>query len=276
MTITSYFRFMRPLIKIFFVGMLVSFLGSLPLGTLNIAAMQISISDGVMAAILFSAGSLLAEIIYVRISLVAMDWIRKQEKILKALEWVTLVIVLALAAASFYAALHPSVSKNAILDSPMPKFILGFVMSALNPVQIPFWFGWSTVLFTKKVLLPKNEHYNIYIIGIGMGTFIGNCVFIFGGRLVASKISNNQDILSWVIGGIFAITAIFQLWRILKKKTLLIIWNIQKMQLHLLKKDDQIVLKTIACRKRWNNPAAIVFIHRIIIFTNFQCVTIAN
>ncbi len=200
------------------MGMLVSFLGSLPLGTLNIAAMQISITDGVMAAILFSAGSLLAEIIYVRISLVAMDWIRKQEKILKALEWVTLIIVLALAAASFYAALHPSVSKNAILDSPMPKFVLGFVMSALNPVQIPFWFGWSTVLFTKNVLLPKNSHYNIYIIGIGIGTFIGNCVFIFGGRLVADKISNNQDILSWVIGGIFALTAIFQLWRIIKKK----------------------------------------------------------
>ncbi|HQZ50177.1 MAG: LysE family transporter [Chitinophagaceae bacterium] len=209
---------MRPLLKIFFVGMMVSFLGSLPLGTLNIAAMQISITDGVMAAILFSAGSLLAEIIYVRISLVAMDWIRKQEKILKVLEWITLVIVLALAVASFYAASHPSVSKNAILDSPMPKFILGFVMSALNPVQIPFWFGWSTVLFTKKVLLPRNDHYNTYIIGIGIGTFIGNCVFIFGGRLVADKISNNQDILNWVIGGIFALTALFQLWRIARKK----------------------------------------------------------
>ena len=198
--------------------MLVSFLGSLPLGTLNIAAMQISITDGVMAAILFSAGSLLAEMIYVRISLVAMDWIRKQEKILKALEWVTLVIVLALAVASFYAALHPSVSKNAMLNSPMPKFLLGLVMSAVNPVQIPFWFGWSTVLFSKKVLLPRNDHYNVYIIGIAIGTFIGNCVFIFGGRLVANKISNNQDILNWVIGGIFALTAIFQLWRILKKK----------------------------------------------------------
>jgi len=92
---------MRSLLKIFFVGMLVSFLGSLPLGTLNIAAMQISITDGVMAALLFSAGSLLAEIIYVRISLVAMDWIRKQEKILKVLEWITLVIVLALASICF-------------------------------------------------------------------------------------------------------------------------------------------------------------------------------
>lgn len=198
--------------------MLVSFLGSLPLGTLNIAAMQISISDGVMAAMLFSAGSLLAEIIYVRISLVAMDWIRKQEKIFKILEWVTLLIVVALAAASFYAALNPSEEKNVILDSPLPKFILGFTMSAVNPVQIPFWFGWSTVLFTKKILLPRSDHYNFYIIGIGLGTFIGNLVFIFGGRLIADKIQNNQDILNWVIGGIFALTALIQIWKMARNK----------------------------------------------------------
>lgn len=198
--------------------MLVSFLGSLPLGTLNIAAMQISVSDGVLAAMLFSLGSLLVEIIYVRLSLVAMDWIRKQERILKALEWVTLIIVVALAASSFYAALHPKVEKNIVLDSPLPKFVLGLIMSAVNPVQIPFWFGWSTVLFTKKVLLPRKDHYNSYILGIGIGTFIGNCIFIFGGLLIASRINNNQHILNWVIGGIFAITALLQLWKILKKK----------------------------------------------------------
>lgn len=209
---------MPPLLKIFFTGMLVSFLGSLPLGTLNIAAMQISVSDGIVAAMLFSAGSLLVEIIYVRISLVAMDWIRKQEKVLKALEWITLLIVLALAAASFYAALHPSVHKNVVLSSSLPAFLLGAIMSALNPVQIPFWFGWSTVLFTKKILQPRNDHYNSYIFGIGIGTFIGNCIFIFGGLLIASKISNNQHILNWIIGGIFALTALIQLWRILKKK----------------------------------------------------------
>lgn len=209
---------MHPLIKIFFTGMLVSFLGSLPLGTLNIAAMQISVTSGITAAMLFSVGSLVAEIIYVRISLVAMDWVRKQERILKALEWVTLLIVTALAIFSFYAAIHPKVEKNIVLDSPLPKIVLGFVMSAVNPVQIPFWFGWSTVLFTKKILLPRNNHYNIYIIGIGLGTFMGNLVFIFGGLLIAQKINNNQHILNWVIGGIFTITALIQLWRILKKK----------------------------------------------------------
>lgn len=209
---------MRPLLKIFFVGMLVSFIGSLPLGTLNIAAMQISVSDGVVPAMLFSLGSLLVEIIYVRISLVAMDWIRKQEKILKALEWVTLLIVVALAFSSFYAALHPKIEKNIVLDSPLPKFVLGLVMSAVNPVQIPFWFGWSTVLFTKKVLKPRNDHYNSYIVGIGIGTFIGNCIFIFGGLLIASKINNNQHILNWVIGGIFTLTALIQIWKMSRHK----------------------------------------------------------
>lgn len=198
--------------------MLVSFLGSLPLGTLNIAAMQIAVSDGVTGALLFSAGSLLVEIIYVRISLVAMDWIRKQERVFRILEWVTLLVVLALAASSFYAALHPSVEKNIVLSSSLPPFFLGVVMSAINPVQIPFWFGWSTVLFTKKVLLPRQDHYNTYIIGIGLGTFIGNCLFIFGGRLIAGSINNNQHILNWVIGGIFALTALIQLWKIWRKK----------------------------------------------------------
>jgi threonine/homoserine/homoserine lactone efflux protein len=203
----------------FFTGMLVSFLGSLPLGTLNVAAMQISISDGITAAMLFSAGSLTAEIIYVRLSLVAMDWVRKQERLFMILEWVTLAIVLALAVSSFYAALHPSESKNAILSrTNLPHFVLGLSMSAVNPMQIPFWFGWSTVLFTKKILLPRSDHYNSYIVGIGLGTFIGNCVFIFGGQFIANKINNNQSIMSWVIGGFFTITAIVQLWKIFKKK----------------------------------------------------------
>ncbi len=64
---------MRPLLKIFFIGMLISFLGSLPLATMNVAAMQIAISETIGTAMLFSLGSLLVEIIYVRISLVAIN-----------------------------------------------------------------------------------------------------------------------------------------------------------------------------------------------------------
>lgn len=209
---------MHSIGRIFFTGMLISFIGSLPLGTLNVAAMQISVSNGIKSAMMFSLGSLLVEIVYVRLSLVAMDWIRKQKKLFLILEWVTLAILLALAASSFYAAIFPTVEKNVILSSTLPRFWLGIVMSAVNPVQIPFWFGWSVILFTKKILLPRNDHYNIYILGIGIGTFIGNCAFIFGGQLLAAKLKDNEHILNWVVGGIFAATAIIQIWKMSKKK----------------------------------------------------------
>ncbi len=209
---------MPPLLKIFFTGMLISFLGSLPLATMNVAAMQIAISESITSAMLFSLGSLLVEIIYVRLSLVAIQWIKKQKKLFRILEYVTLLIVLVLAASSFYAAMHPGEQKNVVLNSTLPKILLGAAMCAVSPGQIPFWLGWSTVLFSKKVLLPKTSHYNAYICGIGIGTFIGNCIFIFGGLMIAKKISKNQHIVSWVIGGIFLATALIQIWGMLRKK----------------------------------------------------------
>lgn len=210
---------MHRLIRIFFTGLVISFLGSLPLGTLNIAAMQIAVTDGIPPALWFALGMLSVEMVYVRLSLIAMDWVRRQRKILRMLEWFTVVIVLALAASSFYAALHPAVSKNVILSSTLHRFILGAMMCAVNPMQFPFWFGWSTVLFTKKILLPQNDHYNTYIAGIGIGTFIGTLVFIFAGRLVSQAINHNQAMLNWIIGGIFVITAVIQLIRMYMHKS---------------------------------------------------------
>ena len=210
---------MSKIIRIFFWGLLISFLGSLPLGTLNVAAMQIGIQESIMQAIYFSLGSLLVEMIYVRISLVGIDWIRKQERLMKIMEWVTFGIVVALAIGSFIAAMQGGENaKNPILDNNMNRFLLGMLGCAINPVVVVFWFGWSTVLFTKKILEPVNSQYNSYILGIGVGAFLGNCVFIFGGNFLYRKIANAQQYMHWVIGGIFALTALIQLYKIIKHK----------------------------------------------------------
>ena len=205
--------------QIFFWGLLISFLGSLPLGTLNVAAMQIGIQESVQNAIWFSLGSLLVEMVYVRISLVGIDWVRKQQRLMKAMEWITLVIILALATGSFIAAIKSDEnSKNVLLNFNLHRFYLGMFLCAINPVQIPFWFGWSTVLFSKKILKTTAFDYNSYIVGIGIGTLLGNCVFIFGGKWMVQRIANSQQYLNWVIGGIFTLTALIQLVKMLRKK----------------------------------------------------------
>ncbi len=206
------------LTRIYFTGLFISFLGTLPLGTLNISAMQISVSDGLLPAFYFALGVLWVEMIYVRLSLVAMDWVRHQKRLFLVLEWVTLLMIVALTIASFYTATHSSVTKNPILSNTIHRFWLGTIMSALNPVQIPFWFGWSTVLFTRKVLLPINTHFNTYIAGIGTGTLIGNAIFIFGGKLLVDRLNTNQQLIQYIVGSVFGITAIIQFWKMLKHK----------------------------------------------------------
>ncbi|MBA2250394.1 MAG: LysE family transporter [Chitinophagaceae bacterium] len=206
------------LVKVFLWGMMVSFLGTLPLGTLNVAAMQMAVQESIHNAILFSAGCILVEMIYVRISLVGINWVRKQKNLFKWLEWITLGIVVALAIGSFIAATKAHHAKNIMLNNDMNRFLLGMMLSSVAPMQIPFWFGWSTVLFTKKILKPDNAHYNLYIIGIALGSFMGNFVFIFGGKYMVQKLDANQHLMNWIIGGIFALTAVIQLIKILWHK----------------------------------------------------------
>ena len=210
---------MFSLAKVFFWGMMISFLGSLPLGTLNIAAMQIGIQESILNAMYFSIGSLLVEMIYVRISLVGIDWVRKQYKVMRLMEWFTLMIMIALAFSSFWAAMQShGASQNILLNNHTHRFLLGMIMCAVNPVQIPFWFGWSTMLFAKNILKPVNKQYNVYIIGIGLGTLMGNAVFIFGGKWMIHKITDGDHYINWFVGGVFAATACIQLFKIIRKK----------------------------------------------------------
>jgi len=200
------------------MGMFISFLGTLPMGTLNISAMQISVTDGIRPAILFSIGALLVEMIYVRVTLVAMGWFRKHRKLLMGMEWFTLVIILALAATSFYTATHASVKTNPILSNTIHRFWLGAGMSAVNPLQIPFWFGWSTVLTGRGVLVRNGNNYIFYVAGIGIGTFIGHCLFIFGGILLVQELDAKQDMIQWVLGFVFLATGLVQVVKMLRHK----------------------------------------------------------
>jgi threonine/homoserine/homoserine lactone efflux protein len=216
------------LVRIFCTGLFISFLGTLPLGVLNVAAAQLAVNTGMIAAFSFSLGALLVEMGYVRLSLVAMDWVRRRKQLFRWLEWGTVIIVLILAITSFAAAYHPNGSSSGswvlgagIYTSPALCFAAGMALSALNPLQIPFWFGWSTVLITRGTLLPRPDHYNSYIAGIGLGTFVGNAVFILGGSILVKCVDTNQHLLNTVIGGIFLITAIIQAGRILTRKNAL-------------------------------------------------------
>jgi threonine/homoserine/homoserine lactone efflux protein len=198
--------------------MIISFLGSLSPSALNLTAMQISLHESISIAMYFSLGTIVTEIIYVRLCLGSIAWLRKQKKFLTWLEWITVVLITSLSIGSFIAASRTHHTQNVILDNTADRFLLGAFMSAVTPMHIPFWLGWSTVLFTKKILSPDSKRYFIYIIGIALGTFMANGLYILSGKYVVDIINTNESIINIVIGGVFAITAIIQVVKIVYHK----------------------------------------------------------
>jgi threonine/homoserine/homoserine lactone efflux protein len=169
-------------------------------------------------AAVFSLGVALVEVIYVRVSLVAMNWVLRNKKLFKALEWFTIVLFIGLAIFTFLSSAKEEEKIFYISDSLWMQFFYGLALCAINPVQIPFWFLWSTYLISNNKLEPRNKHYNFYCVGIGIGTLIGEAIYMFGGEWLVNTVGANQQSINYFVAGIFLVTAIIQLYRVLAKK----------------------------------------------------------
>ena len=207
---------MFSFIKIFTAGMVISFLGSLPLGTLNIAAMQIAVQETVRRGLAFALGVAIVEILYVRLSLKGIDWIIENKKVFYFMEWATVVLFIILAVSSFMVSRRTEGrQKNILLNNKVNRFWLGLTMSAVNPVQIPFWFLWSSYLFSTGLLKANNYHFNVYTLGIGVGTVSGLLLFIYGGKWIVQRLNARQRTINLVVALVFLVSAIVQLTRVL-------------------------------------------------------------
>ena len=201
-------------------ALLISFLGQLPLGNMNLTSTQLCVQEGYRQAWLFGLGITVVEVIYLRFSLIGMDWIRQHQTMFLILGWLTVALFLFLGIASFIAAQkqRSKESKGLLLKSNMNRFVLGLTMSAVNPAQIPFWFIWSTYLVEHNILQPTMAHYNMFTIGAGCGTLLGEALYIHGGKWLIEKLNASNRKINIFMAIVFIITALIQLYKMLTSK----------------------------------------------------------
>lgn len=208
---------MNVLFKILLWGCVISFLGALPLGTLNVLATKITVQSGMHIALGFSAGAVLVEMIYVSVALKGMDKILAYPVVFRCLEWFSVLVLLLLGAACFVAT-GESGGFSQVLPSTFPDaFWMGLLLSATTPMHITFWFGWSTVLIEKRILVAGNRNYAFYVAGIGIGSLLGFAVFIVGGSYLVNLLHNNQHWVNRIVGTILLITGLIQSVKIIRK-----------------------------------------------------------
>ncbi len=205
-------------LSIVFIAFSISLLGQIVLSNMNMTATQLSVQEGFKKAWLFGFGVAIVEIIYLRFALTGMDWVAQHKLIFKLLGWLTVLIFLILGILAFIAANKQAVEKKGILlNNKLNRFLLGASISALNPLQIPFWFLWSTQLIQNGILKTSNSNFNFFCIGAGLGTLTGIGIYIHGGNWAITKMKTSNKTLNIAMGCVFLVTAIIQLYRILYK-----------------------------------------------------------
>jgi len=206
------------IVFIVWLGFLVSFLGQLPLGNMSFTSTQIGLAEGFKKAWQFAIGVAIVEMIYLRFALTGMDWVIQHRRWFLALGWLTVVLFLVLGIVSFLTARKQAVEKKPVLlNNKLNRFLLGLTMSALNPVQIPFWFLWTSTLIQTKALPISSVAYNAFTAGAGAGTIGGLALYIHGGNWLVARLKASNKTLNKIMGIIFIITALIQLWRMIYK-----------------------------------------------------------
>ena len=210
---------MIELINVFLIGSLISFLGQLPLGNMNLTATQLSVQENHTNAWKYGSGIVIVEIIYLRLALTGMDWVVEHKVVFTIMGWLTVILFIVLGVLAFIIARRQtSAKKGLLINNKMNRFLLGVVVSGLNPAQIPFWFLWSTQLLNSRVLMPTTAQFNIFTAGAGLGSLTGLAVYIHGGKWIITKLKASNRALNIFMGIVFIFAGLFQLYNMLSKK----------------------------------------------------------
>lgn len=185
---------------------------------MSITATQIGIQEGFKKAWIFAVGVAIVEMLYLRFALKGMDWVVQHRSWFVVLGWITVVLFLFFGVTSFIlASKQVSEKKPVILNNTLHRFLLGLMMSALNPIQIPFWFLWTSTMIQTKILPITPWAYTVFTVGAGLGTIGGLALYIHGGNWLVKKNNTGNKTLNQIMGAIFIITALIQLYRMVYK-----------------------------------------------------------
>jgi hypothetical protein len=167
------------------VGFLVSFIGSIPLGYLNVMGFQVYEKAGLISTMLFILGVIIIEFFVIYFTLVFAKKLAANKKLTKYIEGFSIVFMFILAYVFYSGADAKSEGAAVFKYTPL---LLGIISACLNFIQIPFWTGWNLWLLNEKYIEISKARKYFYVFGTVAGTFCGMLALILSLHYFASNV----------------------------------------------------------------------------------------
>jgi len=180
------------------VGAMVSFAGSLPVGVINITAMQIGWSKGIRAACSFAVACAVIEAIYSTVAVVAANAFIHTDSQRTGANLVSIVVLLI--GGVYYWRKHPTGERS---STGLNVFSKGILLSLINLAAVPFWLVYTAILQTHHwISINSFPTITTYIIGISLGTALALLTFATIGKQAGRHLNPNVQWINKVTGTI--------------------------------------------------------------------------
>ncbi|HZY79150.1 MAG TPA: LysE family transporter [Cyclobacteriaceae bacterium] len=157
-------------VQVFLIGVIFSFLGSIPPGTLNICVLQLGLEKKIAAALRFALAVSIIEYPYTWIGVQFEYWITSSPAVIENFELLTAVVMTVMGILNIWSAQRPTELTNRFNES---GFRRGLVLSILNPMAIPFWIGITAYLKAQGWIdLSSTLKLHLYIFGTSVGAMV--------------------------------------------------------------------------------------------------------
>lgn len=200
-------------------GFIVSFVGSLPLGYLNIIGVEVFSQLGMHSLVSYLLGIIVVEAVVIYFTIIFSNQLAENKKLMKSIDFFAVFFLLLLAYLFYANSDQTNENHNYLSDYVQySPFLIGMVLCGLNFLQIPFWMAWNLYLINAKYITLSKKLKFHYIFGTLVGTFWG----MFAAILVMDSLSEKiLDYSKWIIPILislfFIVLAFFQTFKVYKK-----------------------------------------------------------
>jgi threonine/homoserine/homoserine lactone efflux protein len=203
---------------IFFIGLILAFIGVIPPGLLNMTAAKISLKEGASRGIIFSIGVCVIVCVQTYIAAIFARYLSQHPDVVDVLKRVALIIfILITIYFLILARKQPKPAIEANTKSKHSRFFHGMLLSSLNVFPIPYQAYMTVTLASFGWLSFKQTNIMSYVAGSAMGTFMMLYVYIFFFDKIKDKAFTSQKNMNYIIGSITGLIAVVTLINIIQE-----------------------------------------------------------
>lgn len=159
-------------LQVLIVAFVVSFLGSIPPGSINITTMQYAVLGQKRAAFYFLLACTLVEFFYTAAAVRFQVFLAESPVIVEHFLIITAVAMVGLGLVNLFSHSSASGILSKVDVRGRQAFSKGVVVGVLNPLTIPFWLAVTAYLQNREWISLAGSLFWVYLTGIALGTFV--------------------------------------------------------------------------------------------------------